>query len=89
MALGAERGDILRMVLREAGILMIVGIVIGIAASLAGAQITRSLLFGIAPRNPLTIAAMSGVLLLTGLFAAWIPARRAASIDPMQALRAE
>jgi predicted permease len=89
MALGAQRGDILRMVLREAGILMIVGVVIGIAASLAEAQIMRSLLFGVAPRNPPIILAMSGVLLLTGLFAAWWPARRAASIDPMQALRAE
>ena len=89
MALGAQRGNILRMVLREAGILVIAGMVIGIAASLAGAQLLRSLLFGVAPRDPLTLAAMCGVLLLTGLFAAWWPARRAASVDPMQALRSE
>jgi predicted permease len=89
MALGAQRGNILRMVLREAGTLVIAGMVIGIAASLAGAQLLRSLLFGIAPRDPLPLIAMCGVLLLTGLFAAWWPARRAASIDPMQALRSE
>jgi len=89
MALGAQRGDILRMVLQEAGLLVVIGMVLGIAASLAGARVLRSLLFGVAPRNPLTFVAMCSVLLLTGLFAAWLPARRAASIDPMQALRAE
>ena len=89
MALGAQRDDILRMVLLEAGMLVVVGMVFGIAASLAGAQLLRSLLFGVAPRDSFTIVAMSGVLLLTGLFAAWWPAKRAASTDPMQALRAE
>jgi ABC-type lipoprotein release transport system permease subunit len=49
----------------------------------------RSLLFGIAPRDPLTLAAMCGVLLLAGLFAAWWPASRAAATEPMQALRME
>jgi ABC-type antimicrobial peptide transport system permease subunit len=89
MAIGAHREDILRMMLREAGLLVGLGLVIGLAASLAGAQILRSLLFGIAPRDPLTMAAMCGVLLLTGLFAAWWPASRAASTEPMQALRME
>jgi predicted permease len=89
MAIGAQRTDILRMVLREAGLLVGVGLAVGLAASLAGAQLLRSLLFGIAPRDPLTIAAMCGVLLLTGLFAAWWPASRAAATEPMQALRME
>jgi predicted permease len=89
MAIGAQRTDILRMVLGEAGLLVGVGLVVGLAASLAGAQLLRSLLFGIAPRDPLTIAAMCGVLLLTGLFAAWWPASRAAATEPMQALRME
>ena len=66
-----------------------IGLVIGVAASLAGEQILRSLLFGVTPRNPAALAAMCTVLLLTGLFAAWWPARRAASVDPMQALRTE
>jgi ABC-type antimicrobial peptide transport system permease subunit len=89
MAIGARRADILRMMLGEAGLLVGLGLTIGLAASLAGAQILRSLLCGIAPRDPLTIAAMCGLLLLTGLFAAWWPASRAASTEPMQALRAE
>jgi predicted permease len=89
MAIGAQRADILRMVLREAGLLVGLGLVVGLAASLAGAQLLRSLLFGIAPRDPFTLAATCGVLLLTGLFAAWWPASRAASTEPMQALRME
>lgn len=89
MAIGAQRADILRMILREAGLLVGLGLVVGLAASLAGAQLLRSLLFGIAPRDPFTLAATCGVLLLTGLFAAWWPARRAASTEPMQALRME
>jgi predicted permease len=89
MAIGAKRADILRMVLREAGLLVGLGLVVGLAASLAGAQLLRSLLFGTAPRDPLTLAAMCGVLLLTGLFAAWWPASRAAATEPMQALRME
>jgi predicted permease len=88
-ALGAQRSDILYMVLQEAGVLVVVGIALGIAASLAGAQVLDSFLFGVAPRNPLTIMAVSGILLLTGLFAAWWPAKRAASTKPMQALRSE
>jgi predicted permease len=89
MAIGAQRGDILRMVLREAGLLVGVGLVAGIAASLAGAQLLQSLVFGVAPRDPATLAAACGLLLLTGLFAAWWPARRAASTEPMEALRME
>ena len=89
MAVGAERGDIIRMVLGDAGKLILVGLVIGVIAALAGAHLLQSLVFGIAPRDPLTLACMCGVLLLTGLFAAWWPARRAAATEPMQALRAE
>jgi predicted permease len=89
MAVGAQRGDISRMVLRDAGKLILVGLVIGVIAALAGAHLLQSLVFGIAPRDPLTLACMCGVLLLTGLFAAWWPARRAAATEPMQALRAE
>jgi predicted permease len=89
MAVGAERGDIVRMVLRDAAMLILVGLVIGVIAALAGAHLLQSLVFGIAPRDPLTMACMCAVLLLTGLFAAWWPARRAAATEPMQALRAE
>ncbi len=89
MALGAQRGQILKMVLREATLLVVAGLVIGIAASIAGAQLLRGLVFGVALRDPIALASMCGVLLLTGLFAAWWPARRAASTEPMQALRIE
>ncbi len=89
MAVGAQRGDIIRMVLRDAGKLILLGLVIGVIGALAGAHLLQSMVFGIAPRDPLTLAYMCGVLLLTGLFAAWWPARRAAATEPMQALRAE
>ncbi|HUZ96319.1 MAG TPA: ABC transporter permease [Edaphobacter sp.] len=89
MALGARRQDIAGMVLRDAGVLVGIGLVIGIAASLLGAKLVGSLLFGVKPRDPLTLAAASAVLLLTGLCAAWWPARRAARVDPMDALRSE
>jgi predicted permease len=89
MAIGAQRGDIASMVLRDAGQLVVIGLIVGVAASLAGARLLQSVIFGIAPRDPLTLAAMCGVLLLTGLLAAWWPAKRAASTEPMQALRAE
>jgi predicted permease len=89
MAVGAQRGDIIRMVLRDAGKLILLGLVIGMIGALAGAHLLQSMVFGIAPRDPLTLACMCGVLLLTGLFAAWWPARRAAATEPMQALRAE
>jgi predicted permease len=89
MAVGAQRGDIIGMVLRDAGKLILLGLVAGVIGALAGAHLLQSLVFGIAPRDPLTLACMCGVLLLTGLFAAWWPARRAAATEPMQALRAE
>jgi predicted permease len=89
MAVGAQRGDIIRMVLRDAGKLILLGLVIGMIGALAGAHLLQSMVFGIAPRDPLTLACMCAVLLLTGLFAAWWPARRAAATEPMQALRAE
>ncbi|WP_148210175.1 ABC transporter permease [Candidatus Korobacter versatilis] len=89
MALGAARGDILRMVLREAGILVGIGLLVGVLASIAGGRLMSSMLFGVAPRDPIALLAGSGVLLLTGLFAAWWPARRAASTEPMEALRIE
>jgi predicted permease len=89
MAVGAQRSDIVRMVLGNASQLVFMGLGIGVIASLAGAHLLQSLVFGIAPRNPFALAAMCGLLLLTGSFAAWWPARRAAATEPMQALRAE
>jgi ABC-type antimicrobial peptide transport system permease subunit len=89
MALGAQRRDVVWMILREASWLVGSGLVAGTAASVAGNQLLRSLLFGVAPRDPVTLVCMCGVLAGTGLLAAWWPAKRAASTEPMQALRIE
>jgi ABC-type antimicrobial peptide transport system permease subunit len=89
MAIGASRANILRMVLREAGLLVVLGLTAGLAASLLAAQFLRSLLFAVSPYDPFTFTAMGCLLLLTGLLAAWWPARRAASSEPMQTLRME
>jgi predicted permease len=89
MAVGAERKNIVRMVLRDAGWLVLVGLALGVVSALAGAHLLQSLVFGIAPKDPRTLISMCLLLALTGLFAAYLPARRAAAIEPMQALRIE
>lgn len=89
MALGAERRDIARMVLRGAGLLLGIGLAVGIVTALAGARIMSSLLFGVKPHDPLTLIVAAGLLLITGIFSAWWPARRAAGVEPMEALRIE
>lgn len=89
MALGAQRQNVLWLVLREALTLVLIGIVIGVLASLAATQTASSLLFGLKPNDPLTIALATGLLLTVAFFAAYLPARRAAQVDPMVALRDE
>ncbi len=89
MALGAQRGSVHQMVLREAGWLAITGIAIGAVGSLAAATLLRGLLFGIHPWDPSTLGAVAAVLGVSALLASYIPARRAASVDPMKALRTE
>ncbi len=89
IALGAQREDVLRMVLRQASRLLIAGLLIGILAAYFATKLVRSFLYGVAQHDFLTIAAVSALLLAVGLVASYLPARRAASIDPMQALRSE
>ena len=89
MAVGATREDIAAMVLKDASVVVGIGLAVGIVTSLASARIVSSLLFGVTPRDPLTLAVASAVLLLTGLFAAWWPAQQAARVEPMDALRSE
>jgi predicted permease len=89
IALGAGRTDVVRLILREAALLLIVGIVVGAAASLWAGQATASLLFGLKPRDPATLAASIALLAAVALVASYIPARRASRLQPMTALREE
>jgi predicted permease len=87
MALGAERGRVLGLVLRDAGALAVIGLGAGIAAALALTRVLRGMLFEITTTDPLTYAAMASVLAVAVAIAAWVPARRAARVDPVIALR--
>jgi len=89
MALGAQRSTILKMVLREASILLVTGITIGTAAALASASVLRSMLYGTGSRNPVVLVVVCSAVAVAGLVAAYIPAFRAAKVDPMVALRYE
>ena len=89
MALGAERADVLRLVMRESMILVLAGVLFGLAAAIAASRPIAGLLFGLAPADPMTIAAAIVLMLLLSSAAAYLPARRAARVDPMVALRYE
>ena len=89
MALGADRGSVVAMVLRGAFWQVGIGLGIGIPAAIGAGYLMASQLFGVTPWNPLLLAGATVLLGLAALVAAVIPARRAASIDPMQALRSE
>ena len=88
MSLGADPGRVLRMVLGEGGILLGAGLVLGVAGAWLAAGVIRGLLFGIAPHDPATFAGVAVMMALIGLAACWIPAQRAARIDPAVAMRA-
>ena len=89
MAVGARREDIVRMVLLQAAKYATAGIVAGLLVSLAGARLINGLLFRTSPVDPVSLSTTVGVLLLIAAFAVAMPARRAASIEPTEALRAE
>jgi ABC-type antimicrobial peptide transport system permease subunit len=86
-ALGAAPGVLTRMVLREAFLLVAVGVAVGLPVTVASVRVLGGLLFGVAPTDPTTIALASLVLAAIGALATYIPARRAAAIDPATALR--
>jgi ABC-type antimicrobial peptide transport system permease subunit len=88
-ALGAARGDVLRMVLRQGMSLALLGTLLGTAIALGLLRYTKSLLFGVAATDPLTFVCVSAVLIAVMLAASYVPARRAMSVDPVVALRHE
>lgn len=89
MALGARKEQVLRMVLGEAVWMTALGIAVGLAAALGLGRLIASQLYGLRSWDPLTLAATAGLLVLVTLAASWLPANRAAGVDPGQALRAE
>jgi putative ABC transport system permease protein len=88
-ALGASRGALVGLVMRQATVLAAAGVLLGVAAALASGRVLSSLLFGVTPRDAASMIAAAVTLGATALVAAWIPARRAAGIDPIRALRTE
>jgi predicted permease len=89
MALGAKRGKVTAMILRETGILIGIGLAIGVPASLLCARLVKTALFGLKPADPLTLGVSLSVLIAVALAAGYLPARRASKIDPLVALRYE
>jgi ABC-type antimicrobial peptide transport system permease subunit len=89
MALGASSSQLVRAVVRDGLGLILAGILGGLAASLALTRLLRSLLYHISPTDPLTLIAVCTLLLVVGLLASWLPARRAAAVDPVGSLRME
>jgi predicted permease len=89
MALGAQRSSVYRLVLKEAGRLIAVGVVLGLAGSVGAAMLMRKLLFGVQAWDAWTLIGVAVVLAISALMASYFPARQAASVDPAEALRAE
>jgi putative ABC transport system permease protein len=88
-ALGARRRDVLQLVLSQGMKLVVIGLVIGVAGAFSLTHLLTRLLYEIKPNDPLTFVGVSAVLLVVALFASWLPARRAAKVHPMEALRYE
>lgn len=89
IALGARRGQIARMVLRETSVLVVCGLVLGVPAAIFASRLIASQLFGLKPEDAMTLFAACAFMISVTLIASYLPARRAASVDPMQALRNE
>jgi putative ABC transport system permease protein len=89
IALGAERSSVMRMVIGQGTRLAAIGLLFGTVGAAAATRLLRGVLFDIQPLDPLTFVLMSGVFLVVALFASWLPARRAASVDPLVSLQNE
>jgi putative ABC transport system permease protein len=89
MALGAERRDVLRLVLTRALRIVVAGLIVGLAGAIGVTRVLQRFLFGVTPTDPIAFTIVTLLLMAVGLMAAWLPARRATRIDPCAALRAE
>jgi putative ABC transport system permease protein len=89
LSLGADRGDIVRLIVGQAGRATAVGAVAGSGGAVLLSRFLRTLLFGVAPTDPTTLVGAAALLVVLALLAAWVPARRAARLDPLTALRAD
>jgi predicted permease len=89
MALGARRADVVALVMKESMAMVAIGIAIGLAVSLAAGRLVTTLLFGLAATDPVTIGVATMLMMAVSAFAGYLPARRAARVDPMIALRCE
>ena len=87
MALGAEAGAVLRMVLVESGVLLLAGVAAGLILAGLSMRYAAALLYGLPPLDPASFALAAGVLAAVSFIAAWIPARRAATLEPLAVLR--
>lgn len=88
MSLGADRGRVQRMILREGGSLLAMGLVVGVVGAFFTSGVLRGFLFGVAPRDPITFGAVALLMAVIGIVACWIPALRASQIDPAITMRA-
>jgi predicted permease len=89
MSLGADAGKVQRMVLGEGGVLLALGLTLGVIGSLLLSRLIRGLLFGVAPHDPVTLAGVALLMAAVGIAACWIPALKAARIDPGEAIRSQ
>jgi len=87
MSLGADRGRVLRMVLTEGGVLLGIGLALGVLGAVLASRLIRGFLFGVTPNDPVTLAGVALMMIVVGVGACWLPALRAARIDPAVAIR--
>jgi hypothetical protein len=89
LALGANRGQVLRVVMGNGMLLVLAGLVLGVLGALAGGKVIQAQLYGVAPGDPAILIAVSGAVVLVALLASWLPARRAALVEPQAVLKGE